>query len=58
MDDKEKTARNALIEAMNAIQRAMLACGDAGLSFMNVVEPLMGAHECVAAVAKTVNGKN
>lgn len=58
MTEKERAAANALHEAMNAIQRAMLACGDADLSFMNTVEPLMGAHECVAQVAKTVNGTN
>ncbi len=56
MDDKERSALKALHEAQAAIQRAMEACGDAGLSFMNTVEPLLGAHQCVTQVALVVQG--
>lgn len=56
MTDKERAALKALHEAQQAIQRAMEACGDADLSFMNTVEPLLGAHECVTAVAWIVQG--
>ncbi len=56
MTDKERAALKALHEAQDAIQRAMEACGDARLSFMNTVEPLLGAHQCVTAVARIVQG--
>lgn len=56
MNDKELSALKALEEAKAAIQRAMEACGDADLSFMNTVEPLLGAHQCVTQVALVVRG--
>lgn len=56
MDDKERAALKALHEAQDAIQRAMEACGDAKLSFMNTVEPLLTAHNTVTEVALVVQG--
>lgn len=56
MTEKERAALKALHEAQDAIQRAMEACGDAELSFMNTVEPLLGAHQCVTQVAFVVQG--
>lgn len=56
MPDKERAALKALHEAQDAIQRAMEACGDAKLSFMNTVEPPLGARQCVTAVARIVQG--
>ena len=56
MNDKERAALKALHEAQAAIQRAMEACGDAKLSFMNTVEPLLEAHQCVTQVALVVQG--
>lgn len=56
MNDKERAALKALHEAQDAIQQAMEACGDAGLSFMNTVEPLLKAHHVVTAVASIVQG--
>lgn len=56
MDDKERTALKALHDAQNAIQRAMEACGDAKLIFMNTVEPLLQAHNTVTQVALVVQG--
>ena len=56
MTDKERSALKALHDAQNAIQRAMEACADAELSFMNTVEPLLNAHNTVTQVALVVQG--
>jgi len=56
MDRKEQEAADALAGALAALSTALLKCSDAELSFMNVIEPLMGAHECIGAVRKVVLG--
>ncbi len=56
MHDKERAALLALHEAQAAIQRAMEACSEAELSFMNTVEPLLNAHQYVTQVALVVQG--
>ena len=57
MDLTEQVAADALATALAALNTAILKCGDAGLSFMTVTEPLMGAHECIGQVRKIVMGE-
>lgn len=57
MDHKEQVAADALAGALAALSTAILKCGDADLSFMNVVEPLMDAHQCISEVRNIVMGE-
>lgn len=56
MDRKEAEATDAIKAAMKALDDAIVKCGDAGFSFMNVTEPLLGARECANAVLKIATG--
>ena len=58
MNAKEQEAADALAGALAALSTALMKCGAADLSFMNVIEPLMGAHECIGAVRKVVLGES
>jgi hypothetical protein len=57
MNAKEQEAADALAGALAALSTALLKCGKADLSFMNVIEPLMIAHECIGTVRKIVMGE-
>lgn len=54
MDCGEQDASDALAAALAALSTALLKCADAELSWMNVLAPLMGAHECIVSVRKIV----
>jgi|JI102314A2RNA_FD_contig_51_4458882_length_2336_multi_2_in_0_out_0_4 hypothetical protein len=58
MDRKEQEAADALATALAALSTAIVKCGDAKLSFMNVIEPLMGSHECIGTIRNIVMGES